>query len=75
MRSRPLKWIENMRARAGERTETLQRIIPPGISRLTRSFHRQIPGYRVSPLKGLTNLAAMLGLGGIWVKDESLRLE
>lgn len=75
MRSRPIKWVENLRARAGERTELLHRIIPPGISRLTRSFHRQIPGYRVSPLKGLNNLAAMLGLGGIWVKDESLRLE
>ena len=75
MRSRPIKWVENLRARAGERTEALHRIFPPGIARLTRSFHRQIPGYRVSPLKGLDNLAAMLNLGGIWVKDESLRLE
>ncbi len=38
-------------------------------------FHRQIPGYRVTPLKGLTRLAGMLGLGGIWVKDEAQRLD
>ncbi|MBL8102708.1 MAG: pyridoxal-phosphate dependent enzyme, partial [Anaerolineales bacterium] len=29
----------------------------------------------MSPLKGLSNLAARLGLGGIWVKDESARLD
>jgi diaminopropionate ammonia-lyase len=29
----------------------------------------------MSPLKGLSNLAAKLGLGGIWVKDESARLD
>jgi diaminopropionate ammonia-lyase len=28
----------------------------------------------MSPLKGLSRLAAMLGVGGIWVKDESVRL-
>lgn len=28
----------------------------------------------MSPLKGLSNLAASFGLGGIWVKDESRRL-
>lgn len=49
-------------------------LFPPGTPRLTRSFHQQIPGYRISPLKSLPNLAHMLGLGGIWVKDESSRL-
>lgn len=29
----------------------------------------------MSPLKGLSNLAARLGVGGIWVKDESARLD
>jgi len=39
------------------------------------SFYRQIPGYRISPFKGLDNLAALLGLGGIWVKDAAQHLE
>ncbi len=40
-----------------------------------RRFHKQIPGYRMSALQGLPNLASMFGVGGIWVKDESSRLQ
>ncbi len=40
-----------------------------------RRFHKQIPGYRMSSLQGLPNLASMFGVGGIWVKDESSRLQ
>ena len=39
-----------------------------------RRFHRQIPGYRMSPLQGLPSLATMFEVGGIWTKDESSRL-
>lgn len=70
----PVTWIANDRARSIGRSPAVEALLPPGTSRLTRSFHRQIPGYRLSPLKGLPNLAQMLGLGGIWVKDESARL-
>ncbi len=70
----PVTWIVNEHARTVRRSPAVDELFPPGISRLTRSFHRQIPGYRLSPLKGLPNLAQMLGLGGIWVKDESVRL-
>lgn len=70
----PVKWIENPRARTVQNSEAVNEIFPPGISRLARSFHRQIPGYKMSPLKSLPNLANMLDLGGIWVKDESVRL-
>ena len=41
----------------------------------SRRFHRQVPGYRMSPLQGLPNLATMFGVGGIWTKDESSRLQ
>ena len=73
-KKRPLEWIHNPRIRLGQRPARIDEILPRDISRLTRSFHRQIPGYMVSPLKSLSSLASMLGLGGIWVKDESLRL-
>jgi diaminopropionate ammonia-lyase len=40
-----------------------------------RDLHRTMPGYEVTPLHRLDGLAARLGVGELWVKDESLRLE
>lgn len=70
----PVKWRVNPHAPTVKHSEAAGAVFPPGVSRLVRGFHRQLPGYQISPLKGLPNLAAMLGLGGIWVKDESQRL-
>lgn len=50
-------------------------LFPIEIARTARRFHRQIPGYQMSPLVSLPNLAAMFKVGGIWVKDEASRLE
>ncbi|MFA5468758.1 MAG: diaminopropionate ammonia-lyase [Sphaerochaetaceae bacterium] len=50
-------------------------LFPVEISRISRRFHRQIPGYQMSPLVSLPNLAHKFGVGGIWVKDEASRLE
>lgn len=36
--------------------------------------HRKLPGYAVTPLVNCPQLAAQLGLGAVWVKDESWRL-
>ena len=38
-----------------------------------RQFHRTLPGYRPTPLVTLERLAHRMGLGRIWVKDESQR--
>ena len=38
-----------------------------------RAFHRTLPGYRATALVGLPGLAAQLGVGAVWVKDESDR--
>ncbi len=70
----PLQWAANPNPESGERTASLDAILPAGALQSARAFHRQIPGYRYSPLKSLTGLAAMLGLGGLWVKDEAQRL-
>ena len=43
-------------------------------ARDARKFHRQIPGYAATPLQALPNLAQLLGLGGIYVKNEAKRL-
>jgi diaminopropionate ammonia-lyase len=75
MPEKPIEWIENPCKEQEEELRAVREILPPELPRKIRSFHRQIPGYRMSPLKGLSNLAAKLGLGGIWVKDESARLD
>jgi len=71
----PIEWVENPRARAAASSEAVKSVFPASAFQEARSFHRQIPGYRPSPLRNLANLASMLGVGGIWVKDESARLD
>jgi diaminopropionate ammonia-lyase len=70
----PIQWIPNPRARTITDSPAVAEHFPPGVFEQARAFHRQIPGYRMSPLRHLGRLADMLGLGGIWVKDESVRL-
>ncbi len=38
------------------------------------AFHRRLPGYAPTPLHETPTLAAQLGIGRLWVKDESQRL-
>ncbi|WP_101698198.1 diaminopropionate ammonia-lyase [Clostridium minihomine] len=38
-----------------------------------RSFHQSLPQYRETPLVSLPHLAQKLGVGGVYVKDESHR--
>lgn len=38
------------------------------------AFHRALPGYAVTPLVELPDLARDLGVQGVWVKNESSRL-
>jgi diaminopropionate ammonia-lyase len=42
-------------------------------SRAPLEFHRRLPGYGVTPLVPLDDLAGELGLKKLWVKDESRR--
>jgi diaminopropionate ammonia-lyase len=44
----------------------------PRVSHI-RSFHETVPGYRATPLARLDSLAEKLGVGRIYVKDESKR--
>jgi diaminopropionate ammonia-lyase len=37
------------------------------------AFHRSLPGYAPTPLHALDGIAAELGLGAVWLKDESDR--
>ncbi len=75
MTTPPIQWITNPQAAGSASSPAVDNMFPPGLPAKTRAFHRQLPGYRMSPLKGISNLAGRLGLGGIWVKDESARLD
>ena len=71
MEDKSLMWVENKLSK----TELPKKMFPVEISREARKFHKQIPGYSISPLRSLANLAQMFGVGGIWAKDEAVRLE
>ena len=71
---RPIEWVANSRAADIATSAAVKNVFPDGVFERARRFHRQIPGYRPSPLRNLSNLAAMLSIGGVWVKDESQRL-
>lgn len=47
---------------------------PPPAAGPPRAFHRTMDGYAPTPVVSLEDLAARLGVGAVWVKDESSRL-
>jgi diaminopropionate ammonia-lyase len=44
-------------------------------SRAPLDFHRRLPEYAITPLVDAPGLASALGVGRVWVKDESWRLD
>ncbi|MBF9018778.1 MULTISPECIES: diaminopropionate ammonia-lyase [unclassified Oceanispirochaeta] len=66
-------WI--YKKRDNKEVESSKKLFPLDVAHEAREFHMQIPGNKISPLKNLNNLARMFGVGGIWIKDESERLE
>jgi diaminopropionate ammonia-lyase len=75
MVEQPIQWTKNRFKQTLLSDAGLEEILPAELPRKVRGFHRQLPGYHMSPLKSLTNLAEKFDLGGIWVKDESARLD
>ncbi len=71
---KPIVWLKNTGVQPGNKMESLRKVMRPGIGRKVNKLHREILGGRMSPLKSLDNLSTFLGLGNIWVKDESQRL-
>jgi diaminopropionate ammonia-lyase len=46
----------------------------PAPDRAPLAFHRRLPGYVETPLADAPGIAEALGVGKVWVKDESARL-
>lgn len=54
--------------------EQAQSTLPDAVpDRAPLAFHQQLPGYAPSPLRAAPAIAATLGVGQVWVKDESSR--
>lgn len=70
----PLIWFKNQHVDTQADSLAVNHLLPDGVTNETRTFHAQIPGYEMTPLKRLPHLASRLGLGSIWVKDESARM-
>jgi diaminopropionate ammonia-lyase len=52
---------------------SLDRVPAPGRDEVT-AFHRTLPGYAPTPLRSLSWVADEVGIGEVWLKDESDRL-
>ncbi|MCM1149998.1 MAG: diaminopropionate ammonia-lyase [Butyricicoccus sp.] len=66
----PIKWALN-RMPAGD-DQFLSVMSVENVAR-ARSFHKSFPQYDLTPLAALGGMAGRLGLGGLYVKDESYR--
>ena len=66
-----IKWVKNTIPKSGcpERMS----LMDVATIRKVRDFHRSFPQYAVTPLASLDRLAGELGIGGIYIKDESHR--
>ena len=66
----PIKWVLNRMPPAESRYQSLM-----GLEQVdqVRAFHRSFPQYAPTPLVHLEQMARYLGLGSLWVKDESYR--
>lgn len=53
---------------------TLETLDSPAPNRAPLRFHRRLPGYEATPLVDAPGLADALGVGKVFVKDESSRL-
>lgn len=70
----PIRWIPNPRAASIANSPAAAKYFPAGIAQKTAAFHRQVDGFKVTPLLSLNRLAQMIGVANLWVKDESSRM-
>jgi len=67
-----IKWaVNNMTLKSGQ-TTSADLLAKAQVDKALR-FHRSFPEYSETPLTSLDNLAALFGVNGIYVKDESYR--
>lgn len=65
-----IKWIENKMPKTEDRSLGL---MSEENIRKAQTFHKSFPQYSTTPLSSLPKMAETLGVGGLYVKDESYR--
>lgn len=65
-----IRWVPNRLPKTGD--EYLQVMSLQNVEK-ARAFHKSFPQYSPTPLAPLSHMAEKLGLGGIYIKDESCR--
>jgi diaminopropionate ammonia-lyase len=68
-----MAWFSNSRGRAEGESKVSTAAFSPTMAKEVRRFHATIPSYGPTPLVQLKDLARLLGVGAIWIKDESPR--
>ncbi|MBQ2995807.1 MAG: diaminopropionate ammonia-lyase [Oscillibacter sp.] len=66
----PIKWTKNLMPKSEDSQLSIMSL--ENVKTAT-AFHRSFPQYSVTPLAKLDKMAERLGLGGVYVKDESYR--
>ena len=66
----PIKWVDNHMPASDDHNLPLMALAEVAKARF---FHSSFPQYSVTPLAQLNGMASYLGLGGLFVKDESFR--
>ncbi len=66
-----IKWCFNTMPK-GDKEKSIEILAEKEVVK-AREFHKSFPQYKETPLADLSNLAKELGVGGIYVKDESYR--
>ena len=66
----PIKWTKNLMPKNEDSQLSIMSL--ENVKTAT-AFHRSFPQYSVTPLAKLDKMAERLGLGGVYVKDESYR--
>jgi diaminopropionate ammonia-lyase len=69
----PIKWAYNEMPKT-DCSKSLSLMTPDEMEK-ARGFHRSFPHYSRTPLVNLSGLAALFGIKGIYIKDESFRFE
>jgi len=67
-----IQWVANRMKEWPQAKTSLEFLSPREINGVKR-FHESFPAYVPTPLRSLSHLADKLGVGGIYVKDESYR--
>ncbi|SFL51748.1 diaminopropionate ammonia-lyase [Pelosinus propionicus DSM 13327] len=67
-----IKWVNNLMANNSECKASVRFLNKQEIYKANQ-FHMSFPGYEKTPLRSLSHLAQLLGVSGIYVKDESYR--